>query len=280
MSLAPAAIVDSHVHFWDPGRLDYPWLAGLPALRAPFLSPDFFVATGEIPVRRVVFVEANARPEQATREAYFAAMAPEVAGIVAYGSLDEPDTLGGRLEELAALPLVRGIRHNIQGNPPGFCLERFFVDGVREVGRRGLTFDLCATHDQLPEVAELCRRCPGTRLVLDHCGKPPIRAGGWEPWASAISEMGANEHVVCKLSGLLTEAEPSGWREEDIVPFAEWVVDSFGPARTMYGSDWPVLTLAGEYDAWYRFTRRLTRDWSAAETRAFYHDNAVSFYRL
>ena len=280
MSVEPGAIVDSHVHFWDPTRLEYPWLAELPVLHRPFLPTDLHAAMGELPVRRVVFVEANARREQAIREALFAADAPEVDGIVAFAALNEPAALRDRLDELALLPRVKGIRQNIQGNPPGFCLEAFFVEGVREVGRRGLTFDLCATHDQLTEVAELCRRCPDTRLVLDHCGKPAIAAGAWEPWASVIADIGSMEHVHCKLSGLLTEADLSGWTEDGLLPYAERVAESFGSGRMMYGSDWPVLTLAGEYGAWYRFTRRVTRDWSGAETRAFYHDNAVSFYRL
>jgi L-fuconolactonase len=274
--MTPPAIVDSHVHFWDPGELDYPWLDGLPALRRAFLPADLEAAAGELPVRRVVFVEANARPDQALREALFAGAAPGVAGIVAYGGLDEPDTLASRLDTLAAVPRVKGIRHNIQGHPPGYCLQPFFVDGVREAGRRGLAFDLCATHDQLRDVAELCGRCPGTRLVLDHCGKPAIRSGGWEPWASAIADIASLDHVACKLSGLMTEAEPS----DDLLPYAERVVERFGPGRLMYGSDWPVLTLAGDYGAWYGFTRRVTRGWSEGETRAFYHDNAVSCYGL
>jgi L-fuconolactonase len=277
--MAPSRIVDSHIHLWDPGVLEYPWLSGLAALRHPFVPADLRAAAAAVPVQRVVFVEANARPEQALQEVLFAEAAPEVAGIVAFGGLDEPSTLASRLDELAARPRVKGIRHNIQGHEPGFGLRPFFVDGVREVGRRGLSFDLCATHDQLAEVAELCRRRPDTRLVLDHCGKPAIRAREREPWASHVAEIASMEHVWCKLSGLLTEAA-TGWSEEDLLPYAEHVVASFGPARLMFGSDWPVLTLAGDYDAWYRFTLRLTRDWSARDTAAFYHDNAESFYHL
>ena len=272
-------IVDSHVHLWDPAVLEYPWLAGLPELRRPFLADALVAAVGEAPVRRVVFVEANARPDQALEEADFAARPEMVAGIVAYAALDDPDSLPARLDALGARLKVKGVRHNIQGNAPGFALRPAFVDGVREVGRRGLSFDLCATHDQLPEVAELCRRCPETPLVLDHCGKPPIASGGLERWASAIADIASLPHVVCKLSGLLTEAAPD-WSEADLLPYAERVVESFGHGRVMYGSDWPVLTLAGDYGAWYRFTRRLTGGWSEADTRAFYHDVAASFYRL
>ena len=276
----PADVVDSHVHLWDPSALDYPWLAGLPGLRRPFLAGDLAAATAPLPVRRVVFVEANARADQALAEVDLAGECPLVAAIVAFAPLDEPDALAARLDELCARPLVRGIRQNIQGTAPGFALRGSFVEGVREVGRRGLSFDLCATHDQLAEVVELCRLCPDTPLVLDHCGKPPIRSGAREPWATQVAALAAMEHVHCKLSGLLTEADPARRSEADLLPYAGHVVERFGAGRVMYGSDWPVLTLAGDYGAWYRFTRRLTADWSTGEARAFYHDNAASFYRL
>lgn len=278
--MTPVQVIDSHVHFWDPRVLEYPWLAGLPTLERPFLPADYRAAWGDAPVERVVFVEANPRPDQALAEVVFAESAPEVVGIVAFVELTAPDAVGHRLDELAVRPRVKGIRHNIQGNEPGFCVRPEFVEGVREAGRRGLTFDLCATHDQLAEVVELCELCPDTRLVLDHCGKPSIRTGQREPWTTAVAELAAMEHVWCKMSGLLTEADVGRWTEADLLPYAEHVVECFGAARLMYGSDWPVLTLAGDYPAWYQFTRRLTRNWSAQETGAFYHDNAVRFYRL
>ena len=231
-------------------------------------------------MRRMVFVEANARADLSLDEVRFAEMIPEVVAIVAFVDLSEPRTLASRLDALAAHERVKGIRHNIQGNPPGFALQRAFVDGVREAGRRGLTFDLCATHDQLAEVAGLCRLCPDTRLVLDHCGKPPIRGGDTAAWTAGLAQIASLDHVRCKFSGLLTEAEPFAWRDADLLPFAEHVVRSFGPDRLMYGSDWPVLTLAGDYGAWYQFTRRLTSAWSADERHAFYEGNAADFYRI
>ncbi|MBW3628675.1 MAG: amidohydrolase family protein [Gemmatimonadetes bacterium] len=275
-----ADALDSHVHFWNPGMLEYPWLEALPALRRPFLPPDFRLASARSEVRHAVFVEANPRPDLFLEEVRFAEALPEVVGIVAFADLTEPDTLRGRLDSLAAHARVKGIRQNIQGQPPGFALQPAFVNGVREAGRRGLTFDLCATHDQLVEVAELCRRCPDTRLVLDHCGKPPIRGGNAPGWAAGLAEIASQDHVWCKVSGLLTEAEPFAWRDDDLLPFAEHVVRSFGPDRLLYGSDWPVLTLAGNYRGWYEFTRRLTGAWSADETQAFYHGNATRFYQL
>lgn len=273
-------VVDSHVHFWDPRVLDYPWLASVPGLRRPFLPADYAVAVDGLPVDGVVFVEANPRPDLGLAEVRFAQAAPGVRGIVAYVDLADRTHLHRRLDELQAVSLVKGIRQNIQGHERGFCLRPGFVEGVREAGRRGLSFDLCATHDQLDEVAELCRRCPGTRLVLDHCGKPAIRARLRVPWATSIAELGQMEHVRCKISGLLTEADPASWTEEDLLPYARHVVESFGSGRLLYGSDWPVLTLAGDYARWYQFTRRLTDHWTEEESRAFYGENAVGFYGL
>ena len=281
--MPPTGVVDAHVHFWQPAELDYPWLADLPLLQRAFLPRDHAAACGAAPIEKLVFVEGNCRPDQALEEARFVeALAAEdrrIAGIVAFVDLTEARTAGRALDALADVPLVRGIRHNIQGHPRGFCLQPAFVAGVREAGRRGLSFDLCITHDQLEDAIELARGCPDTRLVLDHCGKPPIAAGVLDPWRAHIETLAALDHVMCKLSGLLTEA---GARrgDEDLAPYAGHVAQSFGAGRLMYGSDWPVLTLAGTYDDWFGFTERFTAGWSAAGSRAFYRDNATRCYRL
>lgn len=286
---AAVRIVDSHVHFWNPAELHYPWLDALPSLQRAFLPPDYAAATGPIPIDRIVFVEANCRPEEARREVEFVARLaeaePRVAGIVAFVDLAEGlgtrgSGLGKELEALSRSPLVKGIRQNIQGHSAGFCAQRTFIDGVRKVGRLGLVFDLCATHDQLREVTELVEQCPDTRFVLDHCGKPAIHDGrGFEAWSADITRLAAHGNVCCKLSGLLTEAGEA-WCPEDLLPYAARVVECFGPERVLYGSDWPVLTLAGDYGTWYGFTERFTRGWSAGERSRFYGDNAARVYGL
>ena len=281
-------IVDSHVHFWDPAELHYPWLEAVPPLHGAFLPRDYAAATGQIPIGRLVFVEANCRADESQREVEFVERLvreePRVAGIVAFADvargLGARDSgLGKVLEALTRSTLVKGIRQNIQGQPAGFCVQRAFIEGVREVGRRGLAFDLCATHDQLGEVIDLVRDCPETRFVLDHCGKPAIRDRTFEAWSADIARLAAHEHVCCKLSGLLTEAGDA-WCPEDLLPYAARVVECFGPERVLYGSDWPVLTLAGDYGTWYGFTERLTKAWSAGERSQFYGDNAARVYGL
>ena len=226
-------IVDSHVHFWDPEVLHYPWLTGVPPLHRAFLPRDYAAATGQIPIGRVVFVEANCRADEAGREVEFVERLvraePRVAGIVAFadvaaGSGTRGSGLGKMLETFSRSHLVKGIRQNIQGQPAGFCGQRGFIDGVRQVGRLGLVFDLCATHEQLREVTELVGQCPDTRFVLDHCGKPAIRDRGFEAWSADVTRLAAHENVCCKLSGLLTEAGAT-WCPEDLVPYAARVVE-------------------------------------------------------
>jgi L-fuconolactonase len=282
MRSALLGIVDAHVHFWDPSVLRYPWLEGLPSLDRPFLPAAYTSATSGIPIESMMLVEANCLPHQTLGEADFfeeaAGLDSRVAGIVAFASLTTPAELDVTLDALAARPLVKGIRHNIQGEAAGFCTRPSFVDGVRKVGARGLTFDLCATHDQLRDVVELVRLCPDTRFVLDHCGKPAIRDRRLDPWRTDIADLAECANVWCKLSGLVTEASPTEWREADLVPYASHVVERFGTERVMYGSDWPVLTLTADYAAWFRFTEWLTNGWSDAEQRAFYRGNALRAY--
>jgi L-fuconolactonase len=207
--------------------------------------------------------------------------AASIAGVVAFVDLTDPQCRDRTLDALSAARLTRGVRQNIQGQVAGWALQRAFVEGVREVGRRGLTFDLCATHDQLAEVTELVRQCPDTRFILDHCGKPAIRAGCLEPWRADVARLAECEQVVaCKLSGLLTEADPARGREDDLLPYAEHAVSCFGTRRLLFGSDWPVLTCAGRFADWYGCTERLTAGWSADERRGFYRDNAVRVYGL
>ena len=274
-------IVDAHVHVWDPSHLRYPWLSQIPLLARPFLRSEYAAATTGIAIERTMFVEANCLPEQTLDEVELfgriAGSTPEAPGIVAFASLDEPNSLYRALDQLSANPLVKGIRHNIQGEPRGFCLQPSFVAGVREVGRRGWTFDICATHDQLEDVLELVRACPNTRFVLDHCGKPAIRDRLLDPWRANISAIAEVETVACKLSGLVTEARRE-WRADDLVPYADHVAEAFGVARLIYGSDWPVLTLAATYQDWFAFTEQFTSGWSADDRRAFYGANALRVY--
>jgi L-fuconolactonase len=276
-------VVDAHVHFWDPGRLHYPWLDGSPGLERAFLPSDFTSLTSGA-VDAVVVVEANCRAVESEAEVAFveqlAATRPGVAGTVAFVDLLDERSRSASLERLAATNGVVGVRHNIQGQAAGFALEPAFVRGVDEVGRAGLPFDLCVTATQLPEVTALVRRCPRTSFVLDHCGKPAIRHDAIDAWATDLAELAACDNVCGKLSGLLTEARTDQRGDDALRPYAECVVACFGTDRVMFGSDWPVVTLSGGDVAWRGFVDRFTAAWSDHEQQQLYADNAIRHYGL
>lgn len=223
-------------------------------------------------------------PEQAEEEVGFlvevASREPRVRGIVGFANLLDERSRAGVLNRLRGTPSVVGVRHNIQGQPAGFALQPAFVRGVQEVGDHGLVFDLCVTAGQLNEVAELVRRCPRTTFVLDHCGKPAIREGDMESWSADLAVLAQQEHVACKLSGLLTEASPEQCTHEGLQPYASHALSCFGAARMLYGSDWPVCTLQGGVSTWRRLTERFTEALSPSERNAVYEGNATRIYGL
>jgi len=281
--VAELDVVDAHVHFWDPSLLRYPWHSGQPALQRAYLPEDYAPLTNGT-VDAVVFVQAECEPSKSGREVQWverlAARERRIIGIVAFVDMLDERSRSQSLERLAQSPLVVGIRHNIQGNDAGFAVQDAFVRGVRDVGERGLTFDLCITADQLDETTELVSQCPGTRFVLDHCGKPAIRDDAYDAWAEALERLAWHDEVHCKLSGLLTEARPDQQNVEGVRRYGEQVTRCFGPARMIYGSDWPVSVLGGGVERWRSITDELAAPWSAEERHAFYSGNALRFYGL
>ncbi|MEO8561858.1 MAG: amidohydrolase family protein [bacterium] len=275
--------IDAHVHFWDPALLHYPWHEGEPTLQRAYLPEDFAPLSNGA-VDAVVFVQADCVPSKSGREVQWverlAAREPRIIGIVAFVDMLFEQGRTPALDVLARSPLVIGVRHNIQGHDAGFALQNAFVRGVQEVGARGLTFDLCTTGEQVGEVTELVARCPGTRFVLDHCGKPAIRDDAFDTWAHQLERLAAHANVYCKLSGLLTEARPDQRNTEGVRRYAEHVMRCFGPSRMIYGSDWPVSILGGGAERWRAITDDLTASWSDDDRSAFYMQNAMQFYGL
>ncbi len=290
--MLPAAIVDAHVHFWQPTRLRYPWLAGVPALDRAWVPADFAAACagtgpGGGTVERWVFVESGRDPVQNVEEAAWvselAVDEPRIAAIVAHAAVERGAAVGDELDALARYPLVKGVRRLLQDEAEdAFCLRPGFVEGVRAVGERGWTFDLCIYHRQLPAVLELVRRCPGTVFVLDHAGKPAIRERRLDPWREQLRALASLPNVWCKVSGLATEADPAAWEPADLRPYLEHVLGCFGFGRTLFGGDWPVATLATEYRRWVGVVAELPVVVAAtlAERQRLFADNAAAVYRL
>ena len=276
--------IDSHCHFWEPYQLTYDWLADMKLLNRPF-TPDMLVAeAGESPPAKMIFVQADCRPEDALAEvAWVASLAQQdsrVAGIVAFAPLEQGDRVISILEKLAQEPLVKGVRRLIQSEPTGFSIQSAFIDGVNALSPFELSFDLCVIHHQLPDVIELVGRCPDVRFVLDHCGKPPIKAGQLDPWREHISQLATYDNVMCKLSGLVTEADMEAWQPADLQPYIDHVLAEFGSKRLMFGGDWPVSKLATTYGRWVDCVFTAVAHLPPTEQQAILIDNCQQFYRL
>jgi len=284
MSMSPP-IVDTHVHFWDPRRLAYPWLAAVPALNRAFLPQDYRTQALLPNVEKLVFVECGGDPAGSLDEARWvaglAAAEPRLRGIVARAALEQGTRVRDDLAALAQIPLVVGIRRNLENETdPEFCVSTDFIAGVRELPTFDFSFDICVRHHQLPAVIELVRRCPEVRFVLDHCGKPAVRERMLDPWRHHIRQLAALPNAQCKISGLLTEADLAGWRPPDLEPVMLHVLESFGPERVMLGSDWPVLRLASHHERWFEALEHCLTGIPDESRRRLYHANGEAFYRL
>lgn len=280
-------VVDAHVHLYDPTALAYGWMRGDPVLDRPHGLAELDAAAGAVAIERLVFVEVAADPglhlEEARRIQALADRDPRIGAIVAHAPVERGAAVEADLDALQALPALRGIRRLIQDEPdPAFCLTAGFLEGVRRVGRRGLLFELClrAGRGQLGPATELVRRCPDTRFVLDHLGKPPVAAGVLDPWRAELAELARCPNVVCKISGLITEADPARWTRAQLRPYLEHALACFGPERVMYGSDWPVSARTHLYPTWVAILDELLSGLDAAARERFWRGNARSVYRL
>jgi L-fuconolactonase len=203
--------------------------------------------------------------------------------VVGWIDLCAPDA-GERLAALRAAPggaRLAGVRHNVEDEAdPEWLLRPDVLRGLRAVAAAGLTFDLLVRADQLPAARRASQLLDGLPVVLDHGGKPPIAAGAWEPWSGEVERLARLEHVCCKLSGLVTEARWESWREDGVERYATRLLELFGPARVMFGSDWPVCTLAASYGDVLELARATVAECSEEERAAVLGGNAATFYGL
>ncbi len=274
--------IDTHVHFWDQRVMPYPWLVEVPSIAGPHTPAELKAEAGaEFPVK-IVFVECGAPGlDEVKWVAHLAAREPRIAGIVAKVTIDAGPATATAIAELKRQPLVRGVRHNFQDErDPDYCARPEFIAGVRSLATAGLSFDLCCRHHQLPAAIRLVQACPDTHFILDHFGKPGIKARLLDPWRDHIAALAAQPNVDCKLSGLVTEADHAAWRIDDLRPYVDHVLATFGPARLLFGGDWPVAKLAASYPRWLDTARALVSHLPAVAQTGIFHDNALRVYRL
>jgi L-fuconolactonase len=274
-------IIDSHQHFWQVGRFDYPWMRSdnevlyrdyLPAQLAPVLR--------ENGVSKTVLVQASNSVAESRWLLQLAAENSFIAGVVGWVDLTSLET-ASQLEELTADPKFKGVRHLVESEPDDDWLVRFEVlSNLKLLSAFNLSFDLLVHARHLKHARLLADRNPELSLVIDHMAKPPIARGDFDEWARELRPLAEYPNVYCKLSGLVTEAKWTNWKTDDLRPYVDYALELFGAERVMFGSDHPVCLLAASYKQVLESFQKLLKDLSETDREKIFNSNGARFYRL
>jgi len=273
--------IDSHQHFWryDPRR--DAWITEeMSVLKRDFLPEDLIPQLHANHVDGSIAVQATQSEAETTFLLELAQQFDEIKGVVGWVDLCAPN-LPERLERFSHFDKLCGFRHVVQSEPNDrFMLRPDFLTGIRQLQQLEFTYDILVYPHQLPAAIELVERFPQQSFVLDHIAKPLIRSGVISPWTQQIRLLAANPNVYCKLSGLVTEVDWRSWREIDFKPYLDVVFDAFGTDRLMFGSDWPVCLLAGDYRDVKRLLAEYLSDLPVEQRNKIFGGNAEKFYGL
>ncbi|MEU3460565.1 amidohydrolase family protein [Streptomyces sp. NPDC006733] len=278
-------IVDSHHHVWDLAVRDQDWITGdaLAPLRRDFTLEELEPAARAAGVEATVVVQTITVAEETPELLALATGDNLVAGVVGWTDLTVPgvsDALAA-LRELPGGDRLVGIRHQVQGEPdPRWLLRQDVLRGLSAVAAAGLVYELLVLPHQLPAACAVAELRPELTFVLDHLGKPPIASGEPGSWAEDARRLAALPNTVCKLSGMITEADWDTWTTAALAPYADTVLDAFGPDRVMFGSDWPVCRLAGSYTQVVETALALTGSLAPDERAAVFAGTATRVYGL
>jgi L-fuconolactonase len=277
-------IVDAHHHLWDPATADYPWQTDeLAAIRRRFTPEDLAPELAATGVDATVLVQTRSSQAETAGFLALAAATPFIRGVVGWVDLTDPG-VADAITAVRAGPggeRLVGIRHQAHDEPdPAWLLRADVMRGIRAVGAAGLAYDLLLRPRELPAALELCRRMVDVRFVIDHLAKPPIASGTLEPWRTLIAPFGELDHVACKISGMVTEAAWDSWAPDDLQPFVDHAIGIFGPARLLFGSDWPVCLLAATYPDVVEAALTTMSGLDVTEQAAVMGGNATRIYGL
>lgn len=275
----PGHMLDSHQHYWRYHPLEYGWIdESMTVLRRDFLPPDAACVMRPAGVTAAIAVQARQTLEETHWLLQLANDHQELAAVV--GWIDLQGDVDAQLARFTAQTKLAGVRHIVQAEPDGFLRRPAFLDGIARLRPFGLTYDILVYARQMREATVFAARFPDQPFVLDHVGKPDVRAGEIDGWRHHLAALAALPNVSCKLSGLVTEADWKTWTRGQLRPYLDAALDAFGPWRVMMGSDWPVCLVAASYADVVALVQDAVAEYSIDERQQILGGNAARFYKV
>ena len=273
-------VVDSHHHFWQIDRFNYSWMPDGSPLATNYGPDDLAPLIESVGINYTVIVQAVSSPDEAHWLLELAERYEFIAGVVGWVDLTDPK-VGYTLDELQRSKYFKGVRHIWEGEEdPGWIVNSGAINGLQELVRRKLTFDFLAKPPNLPFIPQVMDQVPDLRAVVDHIAKPLIADHVIEPWLTDLRKVASINGIHCKISGMVTEADHQNWTPDDLRPYVHHVLGLFGSDRLMFGTDWPVSTLAAEYKTVTDTARGILDSLSPSANADIFGGTAARFYRL
>jgi len=279
-------IIDAHHHFWDLSNTPGIDMSGAPAvLQQSYMPRDLRPQLDTCGIDYTVWVQGYPQTNAVNRWYFDVADAtPWILGVVAWVDLLNPKSCADKLDWLIQQPKFVGIRHIIEEEPdPNWIARPEVIESLKILSQHGVRFDVLVKAPQMPAALSALSQVPELHTVLDHIGKPAVRDDAWEPWAERLASL-ADRSVLpnlnCKLSGLITEANPDQCDAKHFQKYIDFVFDKFGTDRMMFGSDWPVCRIAGEYEEVHVLAMNLCESLSESQHEDVFARNAIRFYNL
>jgi L-fuconolactonase len=273
--------IDAHQHFWQYDSEHYGWISEeMRRIRRDFMPEDLQPVLAANDMDGAVLVQVHQTEAENDFFLSLAAQNPFIKGIVGWVDF-QADNIAERLEYWSSFPALKGFRHIVQAEVDDeFLLRKNFQRGIEALSKTRFAYDILVVHRQLPAVVKFVQQHPNQRFVLDHLGKPDIKNGLLEPWATHIKTLGRCENLFCKISGMVTEADWQNWSPEDLKPYLDTATEAFGTEHLMFGSDWPVCLVAGEYEEVKSLAANYFASFSETEKASIFGRNAAGFYQL
>ncbi|MDF2157066.1 amidohydrolase family protein [Algoriphagus sp. CAU 1675] len=272
--------IDAHQHFWQFDPVRDSWITeDMGRIRRNFLPEDLYPLLKSSGIEACIAVQADTSLRETDFLLDLAGQYSWISGVVGWVDLSSLN-LDQTLEVYSGNSKLLGFREILQSKDPQFMLREKFIQGIQAIGKKGYTYDILVYPHHLSASLELVKKCPNQKFVIDHLAKPYIKDKEWKEWKKAMQPIAERELVYCKVSGMVTEADWKNWTEDDLAPYLEIALELFGPDRLMYGSDWPVCLLAGEYGQVYEVIQNWTSRLSKSERDRILGETAAEFYHI